>query len=529
MSSSAPILVAGGGPAGSTVATLLAQRGYSVSLFEQAKFPRDHIGESLLPATLATLELSGALDAVRKAGFVEKAGATMVWGKDADPWTWYFRETNSRFPVAYQVNRPEFDHLLLQHAAEEGVQVHEQTRVEDVIFDAGRAIGVRIRDNLIEGSFVVDATGQSCLINSKFHTRNWDEDFVNLAIYNYFSGANHLEGEDRGNILIESVPIGWLWKIPLRNDVSSVGLVADRDSTVEAIRKTSIEEVFVTALDESKIVRGLLSGSNSNSDPIVTRDWSYQSAKFAGCGWVSVGDAACFIDPLFSTGVHLAVSGAFLAAALVDTALSDQRIATEATQAYEGLYRQQYEHFRELTSLFYSGNRTVDSYFWESRRIANQENYAPREAFIRTVSGQNVAGYERSVLHHAATPDKFRQALREFDDGLKHRRDELSNTSLFESRVVCASGVRVASSVVLDGMRFSRGKVIRGRDRIDLAVSDFVAEVVLSCQRPRTVSSIVQQMTATSHPSTIAEKVTSTVSLLVIDGILELVESSSSN
>ncbi len=529
MSSSAPILVVGGGPAGSTVAALLAQRGYSVSLFEQAKFPRDHIGESLLPATLATLELSGALDAVRKAGFVEKAGATMVWGKEAEPWTWYFRETNSRFPFSYQVNRPEFDQLLLQHAQKVGVQVHEQTRVDDVIFDSGRAMGVRIRDEPIEGSFVVDATGQSCLINSKSKSRIWDENFRNLAIYNYFLEANHLEGEDRGNILIESVPNGWLWKIPLKNNVSSVGLVADRDSTVEAIRRTNTEHVFDAAREESKIVRDLLSGSHCNSKSIVTRDWSYQSKRFAGCGWVSVGDAACFIDPLFSTGVHLAVSGAFLAAALVDTSLSDVGLATEATQSYEGLYLQQYEHFRELTSLFYSGNRTIDSYFWESRRIANQESYAPREAFVRTVSGQNVAGYERTVLQHAATPDKFGEKLRKFDEGLKRRRVELNSASLLESTVVCTPGVKVAKSVVLDGARFSRGKVIRGDDRVDLAVSDFVAEVVQYCQVPRTVSSLVQQMSATSQSSKIVETVTSTIGLLVIDGILELIGSSTNN
>lgn len=352
---------------------------------------------------------------------------------------------------------------------------------------------------------------------------------MNLAIYNYFSGANHLEGEDRGNILIESVPSGWLWKIPLKDDVSSVGLVADRDSSIEAIRKASINDVFASALDESRMVRNLLSDSHCNSNPIVTRDWSYESARFAGSGWVSVGDAACFIDPLFSTGVHLAVSGAFLAAALVDTSLTDVGLASESTLAYENLYRQQYEHFRELTSLFYSGNRTIDSYFWESRRIANQENYAPREAFIRTVSGQNVAGYERTVLHHAATPDTFRELLRNLDEGLKNRRNELSSTNLLESTVVCAPGLSIASSVVLDGARFSRGRVIRGRDRVDLAVSEFVAEIVQSCRTPRTVSSIADQLTTTSQPSEIVEMVTSTVSLLVIDGILEVLGSSRSS
>lgn len=525
MNETPPILVVGGGPAGSTVATLLAQRGFPVVLFERSKFPRAHIGESLLPATLATLELSGALDAIRRAAFVQKAGATMVWGTKKEPWSWYFRETNSRFPYSYQVDRPEFDHILLQHARKVGVRVYEETRVDEVLFDAERAVGIRIDNESVEASYVIDATGQNCLISSRHQARLWDKNFANLAIYDYYSDARHLEGEDQGNILIESISNGWLWKIPLKNNVSSVGFVADRNWGVQSIRQNGIQSVYSAALKDSTIIGELLSSAQKrNSTPIVTRDWSYQSKKFAGQNWACVGDAACFIDPLFSTGVHLAVSGAFIAAALTDTALNNVALAKEAVDSYDRLYRQQYEHFRELTALFYGGNRTVDSYFWASRSLSNQEKYSPREAFIRSVSGQNAAGYERTVLQRAATPSQFRKLLEQFATDLTERQATLSRTDLMQSTVVVKQGMRVLGQVVLNDATFSRGKIIRGNGRVDLPVSDFVGELVQHCQNPISVASLVERMATDHSKNEVTDSIKSVVNLLVVDGILELTD-----
>src|SRR5262245_17257275 len=162
------VVVIGGGPGGSTTATMLARKGFAVLLLERERFPRDHIGESLLPASIPVLEELGVLPAVQQAGFLQKWGATMVWGTDQTPWSWYFRETNQRYPHSYQVWRPQFDQLLLHNSRAHGVQVREGHQVVDVLFEDGRACGVRYTADgttgMARARFVVDASGQGALL-----------------------------------------------------------------------------------------------------------------------------------------------------------------------------------------------------------------------------------------------------------------------------------------------------------------------------------------------------------------------------
>ena len=210
------VVVVGGGPAGSTAATLLARRGIAVTLLERDRFPRDHVGESLLPASMPILDALGVLPELEAEGYLKKWGATMVWGTTPESWSWYFRETNTQYPHAYQVWRPAFDHMLLRNAAASGAAVHEGCRARRVLFDGDRAIGVLATEadggeRRIEARHVVDASGQVGLIGRALGLRRVDAQFRNLAVSGYFDGAERLPEPDQTNIFIESFEHGWFW------------------------------------------------------------------------------------------------------------------------------------------------------------------------------------------------------------------------------------------------------------------------------------------------------------------------------
>ena len=519
----AAIAVVGGGPAGSTIAALLAQRGFEVQLFEAARFPRPHIGESLLPATIEALELSGAAEKVRSAGFTVKNGATMAWGKDRELWSWYFRETNKKQPHAYQVNRDEFDQILLQHATDCGAQVRENTRVDRVCFDGADAIGVEIEGEIHPASYVIDATGQKSLVANQQHAKSWDEDFRNLAVYRYYRGGTHMPEDASGNILVESVADGWLWKIPLKGHISSVGVVTDRDSALKTIRTKSLESWFEDVLTSSDYTSSFLADAEAIGSCTATRDWSYQATRFTGPRHCLIGDAACFIDPLFSTGVHLAIYSAVIGAALVSTTLNTPNLATLAAEAFEREYRQHYGHFRELARLFYGSNRSVDSYFWEARQITGEDEYSPRAAFVRAVSGQTGSGYERTTLSHGVLPENFIDALDDVESRRQMRRTSLRHLTE-SSLLTVADTVEIEDVAIFNGETFEPGEVIRRIGLDDIPVSRFVAEVVTTIRLKATNRAALADMLISRGWSLGAtrDSLNPTLELLVIEGIVEI-------
>ena len=318
---------------------------------------------------------------------------------------------------------------------------------------------------------VIDASGQDSLLARKLDLKVWDEAFRNLAVYGYFADCPHLPPPDDGNILIESCQDGWLWKIPLAQGLSSIGAVVDRDHGARAIRDLGRRGFLARQIAASKRIAALVGAREPTAEPVVVRDWSYAARRMTGPGYVLLGDAACFVDPLFSTGVHLAISAAHIGAAYVVSALDDPDFAAEAADAFERLYRTQYEHFHELARLFYAGNRSVDSYFWEARRITGA-SAAPREAFVRAVSGQAIAGYERSVLSRGVLPSAFAdiaEAVKPIDVAT-----DVANLTAEHS----PPGSNSCRRLFLGDGQFERGYAVRGERRVDLPVSPLVAHLV---------------------------------------------------
>ena len=530
------VLVVGGGPAGSAAATMLARKGWRVRLYERDRFPREHVGESLLPASMPVLAEIGALPAVEAAGFLPKYGATMVWGRDPDPWSWSFRESSPQYPHAFQVVRARFDEILLRNAAAQGVDVREGHRV--LAADAGpdgatlRVEDGEGREHTARARFVVDASGQAGLIGRARGLREPDPFFRNLAVYGYYEGGSRLPEPDANNILIESIEDGWLWAIPLHTGLVSTGVVVDSAVGRERIGALGPEAFFREHVASGPHTAALLEGAALVEGPTVVRDWSYSSRELAGDGFVLAGDAACFVDPLFSSGVHLALSSGVLAAAYVTSALNDPELGRAAAAVYSEQYRQQYEHFRELARLFYASNRTVDSYFWEARRIAGADEATPaRLAFVRAVAGQPPAGYERAVLAHGETPRTFAEAVGAIEGRREQRAAAFDQrfgealSPLLSASPVLTPDARLQRKPIVGEGEFVWGQVITTAERAEgVPVSDLVALLLSRIDGSRTVGDLFAHL-AERIPAETFERLRPTLAqairLLHVEGVIE--------
>ena len=530
----ADVVVIGGGPGGSTAAAMLARKGWRVLILEREHFPRHHVGESLLPASLPVLEELGVLTAVQAAGFLPKWGATMIWGKADKPWSWYFRETNPNNPHAYQVWRPVFDQLLLDNSRARGVEVREGCQVVEVLYEEGRAVGVRYRsdtgkDGTARARFVVDASGQAALVGRRLGLRRWDPFFRNLAVYGYVTGAHRLPAPDDTNIFIEAHPHGWSWTIPLHTGWTSVGTVVDRQYGQERLSKGKMKRVFLQQMAEAPHTARLLRDAELVYGPKVVKDWSYTSERLVGEGYILVGDAACFVDPLFSSGVHLALMSGVLAAAYVSTALKDPGMAEAAGQVYAELYGKEYHHFRTMAQLFYSSNRTAESYFWEARRLlGDPESLSPRHAFIHAVAGQSPRGYERVVLEHGEAPEPFVRNVRAVESARAERRAQLASPGAPESVLAAVprlgAGVAVKRKPVLGEGEFVWGHVLITDGYPEgTPCSPLAAQVVSLIDGRTPVAGLLERLCAGRDPdqqAAIVPAVHQTLRILYVDGTI---------
>lgn len=355
------VIVVGGGPAGSSTAALLADGGLDVLLLDREKFPRFRIGESLMPATYWTLKRLGVLDKMRCSTFPQKHSVQFFSGDGRASVPFYFSETEpGPSSQTWQVDRAEFDHMLFRHAAERGARAHEEVRVLEVNFEGKRATGVRARfpdgsEHTIEAKVVVDATGQSALIAKKLRLRQSDPNLMHCAFFTRYRGAWRGEGRDHGATLILHTPDPktWFWYIPLPDDQVSVGVVGPIEQLFQG-RANDPQVVFNEEAAKSEPLLERIADAEQIEDVRVLKDFSYACRRIAGEGWVLVGDAFGFLDPIYSSGVFLALKGAEFAADSILAAFADDDFSAAHLGRHGAEFLRGMEALRRLVYAYYS-------------------------------------------------------------------------------------------------------------------------------------------------------------------------------
>lgn len=358
-----PVVVIGGGPAGATASTLLAQKGVRVILFERDKFPRFHIGESLIPETYWVFERLGMLEKMRRSHFVKKRSVQFVneHGRLSEPF--HFDEHKPHeCSQTWQLLRSEFDQMMLDNAREHGVEAHEGARVVEVLFEGERAVGVRVQleggeERTVRSQVVVDASGQSSMIMSRLGLRKWDAQLKKAAVWTYWEGAYRDAGRDAGTTLVLRTQgkKGWFWYIPQHNNIISVGVVDDYSTLFKQRTDRDLETIYNEQVALCPGLQPRLAGAKRVDQFRVAKEFTYRSQRASGDGWVLVGDAFGFLDPLYSSGVLLALKSGQLAADAVAEGLAKGDTSAAQLGKWEPDYVRGMNRMRRLVCEYYDG------------------------------------------------------------------------------------------------------------------------------------------------------------------------------
>ncbi len=356
------VIVVGGGPAGSTIASILAREGLSVVLFEKEEFPRHHIGESLMTDTYWTFQRMGLLEKLKASPFVHKYSVQFAnhAGKESRPF-YFFEAIHHESAVTWQVTRAVFDKMLIEHAADQGAAVHQGAAVKQVLFEGDAAVGVEVQ--MKDGSrqsfhsrVVVDATGQSAMLSNKFRWRVRDPKLKKAVLYSYFKGA-HREPDLNGGatLVLRTQPGsgGWFWYIPLEDDITSVGIVADPGYLLKD-RGQDLAKIFYEEIDRCETVQSRVAIGERVDKIYSILDYSYRSKHNSGNGFIIIGDAYGFLDPIYSSGVLLALKMAELAADAIHDAFRHNDFSAGRLGQFQSKLDQGIESMRKLVYAFYN-------------------------------------------------------------------------------------------------------------------------------------------------------------------------------
>lgn len=407
-------MVVGGGPGGAACAGLLAREGAEVVVLERDAFPRHHVGESLQPATTELLDAHlGLGPALAAAQFPHKYGAVYVWGESRAPWTVLFDPRleatvdgldeagllGGGFEHAYNVDRAVFDAILLDGARDAGAEVRHGWQVLGPLGDAEGVRGVRVRgpdgDQDLLADAVVDASGQHCLLGRAFRLTRAVEDLRSTATYAYYDGAGGVPGVLGRHVQwVVTVPHGWAWFIPVSETRTSVGVVHQG-------RTRLTEADFHAAVAAAGFpVDGATVATVAGRVLHHARDWSFTHRRLQGPGWVLIGDAASFVDPILSGGVDFAVRTGFSAA----LGLLQGDLAPYAERA-----RQEYRAYLRLARYWYGNNRSTEGLFWEAHRLVpHPDRTTPLRAFVYLTTGHYAADRHFKVFQRWQEEKMFR-------------------------------------------------------------------------------------------------------------------------